>query len=259
MKANSLLCRTIVELKKIMTKYQSVIDDIKDRILNGVWPPGSLMPGEIELCRLYGVSRITVRRALEELSASGFTRRVQGKGTFSASPVKLQSGSSRLGFSEYMRELGIEVTSELYADEEIAADETVRKKLLFHDEEKNAWHFMRVRKADGVPIAVMDTYVSVATGRLMHDYDLERESFFGLYRKISGEEIGRNITTLSAVNPPKRITDLLKMPKGAAGILLESTAYLADGRPAQYDVSIFNPAYYRFTASDGFITESAAK
>lgn len=237
-----------------MTKYQAVFDDIKERVTSGVWPSGSLMPGEMELCQMYDVSRITIRRALDDLAAAGYATRIQGKGTFASLPPQLQSGSSKLGFGQYMSRNGIEVISKICKDEEIAADEILRRRLLLHSDEKTVWHFRRVRIVKGIPIAVMDTYVRVSTAEKMKEYDLEKESFFSLYERIFGRGIGKNIFSLSAVIPDKKIIKLLKMPKISAGILFESTAYLEDGMPVQYDVSVFNPAYYKFTASEGTIS-----
>ena len=241
----------------IMTKYQSVIDDIKDRILNGVWPSGSLIPGEMELCRIYDVSRITVRRALEELSSAGYAMRIQGKGTFASIPPQLQSGSSKLGFAQYMGKNGIEVVSKLLADERVEADSNIKRKLLLHDDEKHVWHFRRVRIVKGIPIAVMDTYVRIPTADKMRSYDLERESFFSLYERIFGKGISRNIFSISAVVPDKDVQKQLKMPRISAGILLESTAFIEDEAPVQYDISVFNPAYYKFTSAEATISPTS--
>ncbi len=234
-----------------MTKYQKVIEDIKNRITNGIWAEGFLLPSELELCSIYDVSRITIRRALEELSDAGYVVRVHGKGTFASKPMQFRSGNSALGFSQHLKQNGIEVTSRLSLDEQIEADSVIRKELLLKDVEKDVWHFRRVRIIRGIPIAVMDTYVRLETSELMHSYDLEKESFFSLYTRIYEKNIGKNIFSISALIPEKEVTKLLKIKEVSAGILLESTAYLEDGRPIQYDRSIFNPAYYKFTVSEG--------
>lgn len=234
-----------------MTKYQKVIEDIKNRITNGIWAEGFLLPSEFELCSMYDVSRITIRRALEELSDAGYVVRMHGKGTFATRPMQFRSGNSALGFSQHLKQSGIDVTSRLCIDEKIEATQEIRKELLLKDSEEEVWHFRRLRIIKGIPIAVMDTYVRLETSELMHSYDLEKESFFSIYTRIYEKNIGKNIFSISAVIPKKEITRLLKMKEISAGILLESTAYLEDGMPIQYDRSIFNPAYYKFTVSEG--------
>lgn len=66
--------------------YQQVMDDLKGEIARGVYAAGSRIPAEIELAKSYGVGRITVRRAIEELSRAGYLNRQQGRGTFVCAP-----------------------------------------------------------------------------------------------------------------------------------------------------------------------------
>ena len=67
-------------------QYQQVMDDLKGEIACGVYAAGSRIPAEIELAKSYGVGRITVRRAIEELSRAGYLNRQQGRGTFVCAP-----------------------------------------------------------------------------------------------------------------------------------------------------------------------------
>ena len=62
--------------------YRQVMDDLKGEIARGVYASGSRIPSEIELAKSYGVGRVTVRRAIEELSRAGYLNRQQGRGTF---------------------------------------------------------------------------------------------------------------------------------------------------------------------------------
>ncbi|HCS36183.1 MAG TPA: GntR family transcriptional regulator, partial [Sphaerochaeta sp.] len=63
-------------------KYQSVFMDIQNKILSGYWPEDAMIPTELELCKKHDVSRITVRRALDDLVQMGLIRRARGKGSF---------------------------------------------------------------------------------------------------------------------------------------------------------------------------------
>ena len=66
--------------------YQQVMDDLKGEIARGVYAAGSRIPSEMELAKSYGVGRVTVRRAIEELSRAGYLSRQQGRGTFVCAP-----------------------------------------------------------------------------------------------------------------------------------------------------------------------------
>ncbi|MDH5286311.1 MAG: histidine utilization repressor [Betaproteobacteria bacterium] len=71
--------------------YARIRDDLKRALARGRYPPGARMPSEAELVRRYGVSRMTVTRALRELSDDGLVQRVQGAGTFAAQPHRVAS------------------------------------------------------------------------------------------------------------------------------------------------------------------------
>src|ERR1035437_4327552 len=80
---------------------------IRDKLDNGEWPPGAMLPSERQLCEVYGVARMTVRQAISNLIAKGLLSRVQGRGTFVARPPLRQSLSKLTSFSEDMRDRGL--------------------------------------------------------------------------------------------------------------------------------------------------------
>ncbi|MBC7804511.1 MAG: GntR family transcriptional regulator, partial [Candidatus Parcubacteria bacterium] len=67
-----------------LAPYARVKKFLKDGLAAGRWPPGALMPSEAELVAEFGVSRMTVNRALRELRSEGLVDRSQGIGTFAA-------------------------------------------------------------------------------------------------------------------------------------------------------------------------------
>lgn len=75
--------------------YTRVKQHLKQGLASGRWPPGALMPSEAELVAAFGVSRMTVSRALRELQAEGLVQRTQGVGTFAA-PLHRVSSSLTL-------------------------------------------------------------------------------------------------------------------------------------------------------------------
>ena len=80
--------------------YYQLKESFISNILSAVWPPDSKMPSERELCETYNVSRVTVRKALDELVQGGFIYRKQGKGTFVKRKSLEQKLSKFYSFSE---------------------------------------------------------------------------------------------------------------------------------------------------------------
>lgn len=230
-----------------MQKSQIVLEEIKSRIESGIWRSGAMIPTEAELCSLFSVSRITIRKALEELAEKGYIKRIQGKGTFVSSNSVLNSGQSPLGFSQHMAEYGIAVSSRLVLAELIVPPYEIRKKLFLRDNENEVWHFRRLRFVLDRPIALMDSFIRKPIGDRMNEMEIGNSSFFELFEKITGEKIVETIGSVTAIIPEKDICDLMQVEYPSAQLLYKNTAYLESGTPIQFDHSIFNSRRYEFT------------
>lgn len=86
--------------------YEQVIQHLRTEISSGSYQPGQRMPSEAELCRKYGVSRITVRRAVHELADDGFLETRQGKGIYVSEPKIAIHAMALNGFTGFSRARG---------------------------------------------------------------------------------------------------------------------------------------------------------
>ena len=98
--------------------------NLRDLIVNGHLKPGEAMPGEWDLADLYGVSRLTVRRALDELVRQNWLEKKHGVGTFVRQPTMATIAASKLSFTEQMRAIGREPSSKFISQHVIAATES---------------------------------------------------------------------------------------------------------------------------------------
>ncbi len=141
--------------------YAKVKRHLKDGLAEGRWPPGALMPSEAELVAQFGVSRMTVNRALRELQAEGLVQRTQGVGTFAA---PLHRVSSTLTISDVH-------------DEIVARGHRHQAQVLLQRAERapaalaaqlgiatgaTAFHVQLVHLEDGVPLQCEDRFVNPA-------------------------------------------------------------------------------------------------
>ncbi|MBA2469659.1 MAG: GntR family transcriptional regulator, partial [Chloroflexia bacterium] len=101
-----------------------------DRMTDGTWHPSAPIPSETELCRQFGVSRITVRKAIGDLVHEGRLRTVQGKGTFMTDPKVGERFVQRaLGLYEEMYRRGLRVTTDVLRQEIVPAQPDVARRL----------------------------------------------------------------------------------------------------------------------------------
>lgn len=101
--------------------YFQLKTNIKDAIEKGVYQPGEKLPNEAELCEIYGVSRITVRRAIQDLADEGFLERKQGKGTFITKTKVARELISVSGFTDFSKQIGKNPSKRILSLEEISA------------------------------------------------------------------------------------------------------------------------------------------
>lgn len=109
--------------------YDQLKQILKESIDQGIYNAGDRLPNETELCELYGVSRITVRRAIQELSDEGFLERKQGKGTFVTRTKIARELVSVDGFTDFSKQLGKNPSKRILACEEIKATPAIAEAL----------------------------------------------------------------------------------------------------------------------------------
>jgi GntR family histidine utilization transcriptional repressor len=139
--------------------YQQVKDYILTRIESGEWPPDTRVPSESMLVRQLKVSRMTVNRALRELSAEGRLVRLQGVGTYVAPLKPLSTMFEIRSISEEIRQWGGEHSCEVY----LLAEEKVFPELAYLiglPVGAPAYHSIIVHKNREVPLLLGDRWVN---------------------------------------------------------------------------------------------------
>ncbi len=147
-----------IDRKNRLPLYCQLADIIKEKIETREWEEHKRLPPERLLCELYGVSRATVRQAMQELEVNGYIYKVQGRGTF-VKPAKIkQDLLGFYSFTEEMRKLGKKPSSRVKDFTVENSTEKIAKKMNLKPGEK-VYKFTRLRLADGEPMMLETTYI----------------------------------------------------------------------------------------------------
>lgn len=142
------------------TTYRDVKADILEKITQGTWPPGGLIPGEMELAATYGCARATVNRAMRELADDGIIERKRKAGTrVRMAPVR----QARFGIPLVRQEIvdqGAEYRYALVAKNECAAPDWLRARLKL-EQKGRALHLVCMHYADGIPYQYEDRWINL--------------------------------------------------------------------------------------------------
>jgi GntR family transcriptional regulator len=215
-------------------KYHRVKETVLDRVADGTWPPGTPIPSEPELCEEFGVSRITIRKAIGDLVYQGKLRTVQGKGTFVVTP-KLQERFVQRAFGIYedMERRGLRLTTTMLRQEVIPAPADVAARL--EVPRAGPVHILeRVRSVEGEKLLVSTTYIpEVLCPGLVSD-DLCSSSLYRLLREKYHLKIGWGERSMEAVAAGPWEARLLEIALASPLLLLDTVTYLPDGQPLEY-------------------------
>lgn len=150
--------------------YTQVKDFIQQHIASGEWRPGDPVPSEAALMQQFGISRMTVNRALRELTAEGMVVRVQGSGTFVAELHRVASNLTIRDIQEEVVERGhVHTAKVLLLQAEKASPELA--KTLGLRANARVFHSVLVHLENGVPIQFEDRYVNPAAAPSYLDVD----------------------------------------------------------------------------------------
>jgi GntR family transcriptional regulator len=219
-------------------KYFRVKETLLANIASGAWPPGAQIASEPELCREFGVSRTTVRKAVSDLVHDGRLSVVQGKGTFVAgAKIEARFVQRAFGIHEDMERRGIRLSTRLLRAEVIAPPPEVARRL--HLRAADPAHLIvRLRSVGDEPVLVSTTYLPRSLCPGLTDEEVRSGSLYRLLREKYGLWIGHGERRLEAVAAGPKEARLLDVALGSPLLMLESVAYRDDGQPFEYSVAL---------------------
>lgn len=162
--------------------YIQLCDIMKGKIEGGEWDVGFQIPTEEELCRTYGVSRVTVRAAITELVRNGYLTRQQGKGTFVYKRIVSGELTMLTTFREFLIETGPQFSTELLTRTTIMPVDDLSIRLNVPLSE-HVIYLRRLRRAEDMPALIQDAYVPLRVCPGLLEDELEQMPLVELFEK----------------------------------------------------------------------------
>lgn len=222
---------------------------LRDEISNGTHRTGTLLPGENTLARGFGVSRVTVRRALEALARDGWIEKRTGAGSI-VLPRDEQDTRIAADFATLMPQLvemdrrtTVRLLAFSYAP---PAPETARA-LQLSDRDK-VQSAVRVRSAEGVPFSHLTTHVPEAIARGYGEADLAAHPLFRLLER-SGITVTGAQQSVSATLSTPEVAEALEITVGMPLLSLRRVVHDDTGRPVEYLQALYRPDLFRLEMS----------
>jgi GntR family transcriptional regulator len=203
---------------------------------------GRLMT-EAELGKHFGVSRITIRSAIQPLVDEGLLARQRGRGTFLQSNQPENWVGRLMGFSETIREAGYEPGARIL-HKGMTKDHDAKVRDLL--QERAVWELRRVRLADDLPIAIEHASYPPDIGLELETRDLTSIVMYRVFETDLGLDIKEASQSIGAVLADAWNADLLGVEVGSPLLSMERLTVAADGRPLEFLRSVYLPDYFRF-------------
>lgn len=162
-------------------------------ITSGQWANGSQIPTEEELCRAYGVSKITVRQAIKNLVSDGYLLKIQGKGTFVTGNEQPAGFAMKTRFTEDMFGKEVAVAREVLARGVQSVENTARAYLKTHDD---IYCIVSQRVVEGEPISLDESYIPVAMLSDASDLDFTSRSLLSMLQERGTQKIVKIVQTV---------------------------------------------------------------
>lgn len=207
--------------------YCKLADIIEDQINSGKLKKGQKIPSERELCKIYDMSRITVRMAIDELVRQGKLEKVQGKGTFVLSRSIIQNLGNVYSFSRKMEKQGKISSTQVVKKAIINAELKIAKNLGLNEGDRVVY-LERLRCAEEVPILLEKTYFPIERFEFLINIDFDEKGLYKTLEEDYGIRINKAIETFKATELNSVECNMLHCPKNQYGLLVKRTSYCED-------------------------------
>jgi GntR family transcriptional regulator len=234
-------------LDRLQLRYQRVQDSLAEEIARGGRPPGSRLPPERALAEHFGVSRVTLRRALAELERMGIVARHPGGWTVAA-PAIGEPPNALMSFSEMAASRGLTPAGRVL-DRHVRPATIDEAEALGLAPGAPLFELERLRSMDGVPILIDRTRIPLSLAPGLERVDLHERSLYEVLEGRYGMRPARARFTVEAIAADERRAALLGLEAGGPLLRCQQRTEDESGRRIELCEMVYRGDRYRFRAT----------
>lgn len=229
-----------------MPLYAQVLRALKEEIVSGAWPVGSLLPTEDELCARFSVSRYTVREALRRLREDGLVTSRQGAGTVVVPPLADDSHALQSMSINDLVDFGTRTRFAIDAIRMVTIDAKLAARIgALVDEERLAVSGYRYDEAEKEPVCWTEYYIHrdyAAVGRLLHRHT---GPIFQLVEDMFATSVAEVHQEIGAALVAPAQADGFRVKPGSPVLEVRRTYKMTDGKVGQITINTHPAARFR--------------
>lgn len=228
--------------------YEQIKDYILHNVRTGEFAPHTRIPSERDLATQFGVSRLTVSKALKELTQAGVLYVQIGKGTYiSEEPIDVELETLK-SFTEEMQGHQQHPSSRILQAEVVDADETVAKQLELPPGVRVV-RLNRIRMVNQRPIALeLSSIVASACPGMLDNHDFSKESLYAVLKGTYGVVMTHAEQSFEARAATDSEASYLELATGDPVLHINRVTYTYDNIPVEYVKSVYRGDRYKFRA-----------
>ncbi|HWV24750.1 MAG TPA: GntR family transcriptional regulator [Thermomicrobiales bacterium] len=225
--------------------YARIEADLRARLEAREWNPGDQLPPEAELMDHYQVSRITIRKAIDNLARQNLITIRRGKGTFASAPPLLHDLSRLTGFVEMTTAGKRNATSRLIDHSVIVPDQRIST-ALNQAPGSTVTSIRRLRLADGMPVSLDQTFLPHDIGARLQTADLEQIPLLALLEDHLGIPLIEAQYGIEATGADADAASHLAVTTGFPVMKVERSIFTTTNRPITYELLTYRGDMVRF-------------
>lgn len=231
--------------EKRIAQYKQIENDLLEEINLGYYKKGDLIPTELELSHTYQVSRVTVRKATDNLVAKGILSRIAGVGTFVSGSAITRNQPPIQGFTALMEEQGQTTTTRVDVFTLQKAPSNIAS-ILGIDKDESIYYIHRLRFGDDQLLQMETTYMSA---RLYPDISIQilESSKYHYFEQVKGIKIAFSHHTVTPILPSKQTAEQFGITQDTPIIKVANVTHLENGQIMDYTELILNSPKYQLT------------